>query len=228
MIAALRVLRRAFSEAWDALVLLAVLNLAWLGLSLLVVFFPPATAALFETTREIARGRSPTVRDLLRGVRRHFWRAWAWALLNTVVGVIVVVNVAFYGSMDAAWAGLVQGVVVVLAVLWLVTQLLVWPYAFAQEEPELRQAIRNAVLTVLAAPLFALTIGVVVIALVAVSVLLVAPIAVFTAAFIALLGNLALFDRLSAFGKSPEPAPIDDEDRADTGAAGGAARTRLS
>jgi uncharacterized membrane protein YesL len=211
MISALRVVGRSFGAAWEAFVLLAVLNLAWLGLSILVVFFPPATAALFETTREIAQGRDPSVRDLLDGVRRHFWRAWAWALSNIAVGVILVVNITFYGSMDATWAGLVQGVVVVFAVLWLVVQLLVWPYVFAQEQPGLRQALRNAVFTVLAAPLFALTIGVIVIAIVALSVLLVAPFAVFTAAFISLLGNIALSDRLRAFGKSPEPAPTDEE-----------------
>jgi uncharacterized membrane protein YesL len=211
MIAALRVVRRAFSEAWDAFVALAVLNLVWLGLSILIVTFPPATAALFEATREVARGRSPGVRYLLDGVRRHFWRAWTWALVNVAVGATIVISVAYYGAVDAPWAGPVQGIVVVLAVLWIVAQLLVWPYVFAQEQPRLRQAFRNAVFTVLGAPAFALTIGVVVLVLVSLSVLLVAPLAVFTAAFISLLGNLALVDRLRAFGKLPEPPEPTDE-----------------
>lgn len=225
MIAALRVVGRAFREAWESLVLLAVLNLAWLGMSVLIVFFPPATAALFEATREIARGHRPSVLDLLDGVWRHFWRAWAWALINVVMGMIVVVSMGFYGALGTPWAGPVQGAVVVLAVLWLVAQMLFWPYVFAQEQPGLGQAFRNALLTVLAAPLFALTIGVIVLALLFVSVLLVAPLAVFTAAFISLLGNLALLDRLRAFGKLPEPAPTDDEDSAGSGARDRAART---
>ena len=217
MIAALRVLGRAFVDAWDALVLIAVLNLTWLGLSLLIVSFPPATAALFETTRDLARGSSPTVRDLLQSARRHFWRSWAWALLNVAVGVVLAVNVAFYGSMAATWSGLVQGAFIVFAVLWLVSQLLVWPFVFAQEEPRLRQAVRNAVFMVFAAPLFALTIGVVVVVLVLASLLLVIPFAVFTAAFVALLANLALLDRLRAYGKLPidtmpaEPMPPEVE-----------------
>jgi uncharacterized membrane protein YesL len=219
MIAALRVLGRAFGEVWDSFVLLAVLNLAWLGLSILVVTFPPATAALFEATRGIARGRNPDVRDLLDGVRRHFWRAWAWALVNVVVGAVIVVNVVFYGALDTPWARALQGIVVVLAVFWMVAQLLVWPYVFVQEQPRLRLAFRNAVFTVFGAPIFALTIGVFVLALVALSVLLVAPLAIFTVAFLALLGNLALIDRLRAFGKLPEPT--DDEVQPEVGATEG-------
>jgi uncharacterized membrane protein YesL len=212
VIAALRVIGRAFGEVWDAFVLLAVLNLAWLGLSLLIVFFPPATAALFEATGEIARGRNPGVRDLLGGVRRHFLRAWAWALVNVVVGVVVFVNLGFYGALDTPWAGPLRGIVVVLGVFWLVAQLLVWPYVFVQEEPRLGQAIKNALFTVFGAPVFALTIGVFVLVLATLSLLLVAPIGIFTVAFLALLGNLALIDRLRAFGKIPEPTVVEDNE----------------
>jgi len=203
VISALRVFSRALGDAWDALVLLAALNLMWLGLSLLIVFLPPATAAMFAATHELAGGRSPGVRDFLAAVRSHFWQAWRWALLNVAAAAIFVASFAFYGSIREPWADAVEGLTLLFAVLWCVSQLYVWPFLLSQAEPRLSQALRNAVLAVLAAPLFALTFAAIVALVLALSLALIAPIAVITTAFVCLLANHAVTDRLRAFGKLP-------------------------
>jgi uncharacterized membrane protein YesL len=211
LIAALRVGARTLRDAWDDLVQLALLNVVWLGLSLTVVLLPPATVAMFEATNGLAHGRSPSLGEFLRAVPRHLKAAWAWALLNVLVGGVLGASLAFYAGPEVPVVAL-RSVFVVATVLWIVSQLLVWPYRFEQEDPSLRLALRNAILTTLAAPAFSLVIAGMVVAVILLSIGLLAPLAVFATAFLCLLGNHAVLDRLVAFGKRPATAePIDGE-----------------
>jgi uncharacterized membrane protein YesL len=204
--AALRVGARTVREAWDALVLLAVLNLVWFALSLTVVLLPPATVAMFEATHELARGRQVTLGEYAGAVRRHFLRAWAWGLINAAVAALLTVNLIFWDRPEP-WAASIQGVFLLAAFGWLVSQLLVWPYVLEQDEPSLGRAVRNSLLTVLAAPLFSVVIGLIVAAAVVISATLLVPIPCITTAFLCLLGSHAVLDRLVAFGKRPPPEP---------------------
>jgi uncharacterized membrane protein YesL len=203
--AALRVCGRTLRDSWDDLVQLALLNLAWLGLSLTVVLLPPSTVAMFEATHEIARGRSVTLSDYLRSVPRHLAASWVWVLLNVLVGGVLGVSLAFYAGPELPIVAL-RALFLVAALLWIVSQLLVWPYRFEQEDPSLRLALRNAVLTTLAAPMFSLVLAAIVAAVLLLSVAVLLPLAVFSTAFLCLLGNHAVLDRLVAFGKRPPPA----------------------
>jgi hypothetical protein len=175
-------------------------------LSLLIVFLPPATAAMFAATHELAGGRAPGVRDFVAAVRLHFWQAWRWALVNVVAAALLAGSFAFYGSISEPWAVAVEGLTLLFAVLWVVSQLFVWPFLFSQAEMRLSLALRNAVLAVLAAPLFALTFAAIVALVLALSLVLIAPIAVITTAFVCLFANHAVTDRLRAFGKLPAEA----------------------
>lgn len=205
MIAAVRVLRRTLGDAWDALVLLVVLNLAWVALAFSVVLLPPATAALFDVTHELARGRTPDLMDFARAIRRHFWRAWGWALLNLLVWGIVIVNLLFYGQFADLWAMALQAVFVLVGIFWFVSQLYVWPYILEQDAPSLPRALRNAALTVLAAPVFSLVLVLLIGAVLLVSYLLLLPLVALATGFFCLLANHAVIDRLQAFGKLPAP-----------------------
>lgn len=205
MIAALRVLRRTVRDAWDALVLLVVLNLAWVALAFSVVLLPPATAALFDVTHELARGRTPGLIDFARALRRHFWRAWGWAVLNVLAGAIVIVNLVFYGQFGDLWALAMQGFFVLVGIFWFISQLYVWPFILEQDAPDLRRALRNGGLTVLAAPGFSLVLLLLIGAVLVVSYLLLLPLVALTTGFFCLLANHAVLDRLYAFGKLAAP-----------------------
>lgn len=183
---------------------MAVLNLIWLGLSLTGIFLPPAAAALFEVTHSLARQRTPGVTDYLRAVRDHFVRAWAWAGLNFLVGVVLVANILFYGQWSSqAWAAWLQAAFLLVSLFWGLCQLYVWPFVFQQATPSLRQALRNAALTVLASPGFSAVLALLVALVSLMSILLLLPLALFTAAFLCLLANHAVLDRLRALGKLP-------------------------
>ncbi len=200
MIAALQVGARTFRDAYDALVLVALLNLIWLGLSLTLVLLPPATVAMFEAMHALARGRQVSVVEYLAAVRGRFAQAWAWGLVNLAVVAVLGVNLAFYDQGEA-WADAVRGLFVLAGFVWFVAQLLVWPYVFEQSDQGLRRAMRNALLTVVAAPAFSIVLGGIVAAVVVLSMTLLLPLATITTAFLCLLGNHAVLDRLVAFGK---------------------------
>jgi uncharacterized membrane protein YesL len=210
VIAAFRVFRRALRDFWDALVLLAVLNFLWAALSATIVLLPGAAAALFEATHSLARGEAPGVADFLAGVRRHFLRAWAWVLVNLAAWTILLANILFYRTRPEPWAAALQTLFLLFAGLWLIAQFYVWPFLFEQSEMSLRQAFRNAVLMVLAAPVFSLTLGILAALVVALSVVLVVPPLLITASFLCLLSSHAVLDRLRAFRKLPSPAGATD------------------
>ncbi len=189
---------------------LAALNFIWFALSLTVVLLPPATVAMFEATNQLARGRQVEAVEYLGAVRRQFLRSWAWALLNAVVIGLLVVSVVFYDRPEP-WAAAVRSLFLLATFAWLVAQLMVWPYVFEQDEPSLRRAIRNALLTVLGAPVFSIMIGAIVAAVLVVSAVLLVPVAFMMTAFLCLLGSHAVRDRLVAFGKRPPPERPTDE-----------------
>jgi uncharacterized membrane protein YesL len=205
VIAALRVFRRALGDAWDALVILAALNLLWLALSVTVLLLPAATAALFESTHSLARGEAPGIRDYLDGVRRHLVRAWAWALVNLLVWSVLVANIVFYGVFAEVWAVALRSLFLVLAGCWLISQFYFWPFLLEQEDMNIRRAFRNALLAVLAAPFFALTLGLLGAVVVVLSVALIMPMLALTGSFLSLLASHAVIDRLRAFHKIPAP-----------------------
>jgi len=206
---ALRVVRRSFGDAWDALVAVAPLNLAWLGLGLTIVLLPPATAALFESMHELASGSTPGFGDFLRSVRRRFVGAWLWAVWAVAGLTLVGLNVRFDldPSSPAAW---LSAAVAVLGVLFVISLLYVWPFVFLQAGGGLVRAIRNSVLTVLAAPLFAVTLAVLLVLVVAAGAVLIVPLAVAVPGFVALVASHAVTDRLRAFGKlSPRASSVE-------------------
>lgn len=208
---ALVVVRSALRDAWDGLVAVAPLNIGWLGLALTVILLPPATAALFESMHELAAGRSPGFGDFLRSVRRRFVSAWLWALWASAGFTIVLLNVG--SSVDPAdpraW---LSAAVVGLGVLFFVSLLYVWPFMFLQADANLARAIVNSILTVLAAPLFAITIAILLALMVAIGAVLIVPLAIVVPGLIALVASHAVTDRLRSFGKLPPRAGLEEGD----------------
>jgi uncharacterized membrane protein YesL len=203
---AVRVVRVALRDAWDALFLVGALNLAWLGLSLTIILLPPATVALLESMDGLASGRSPGVRDYLGAVRRRFLGAWLWAVWAIAGITVAIVNVRYWGDLGGSLAW-VSAAFAVVGLLFGMSLLYVWPFVFRQQEGGLAQAIRNSILTVLAAPVFAISLAIILVLVIAVSVLLIMPLAIFTSGLLGLIATHAVTDRLRTFGKLPsQPA----------------------
>jgi uncharacterized membrane protein YesL len=203
------VIRRSLRDAWDALVDVAPINLAWAGLGLTIVLLPPATAALFESMHELASGRSPGIRDYIGAVRRRLVDGWAWALWSAAGLTIVGVNVGLYPDLTDLRAWL-SAVVAVIGVLFGVSALYVWPLVLLQPDGGLLRAIRNSILMTLAAPLFAVVLAILLALIVAIGAVLVLPLVLVLPGLVCLVASHAVTDRLRAWGKIP-PRPLTEE-----------------
>jgi uncharacterized membrane protein YesL len=203
MQAALGVAWETLKDWYNSMVGLAALNMLWIGSVLTVVLAAPATAGLAAVTNSIAHGTGQHFEDFKGGARRYLWISLRWLLVNAIVVGLLALNMAFYGSMESAIAPALQVFVAVLAVVWAAAQLYVWPFLMEQEDKRLRLALRNALFLALGTPVYTLTLLAVVAVVVVVSAVTILPLAVFTASFLSLLGNRAVVERLTAFGKLP-------------------------
>ncbi len=201
--ASLRVIGRALVTWWDDWVTLVVVNIAWAILCLTVVMAPPATFGLYAVTHELRQGKSRGLSGLWEGTRRYFWVSWGWALLNLAVLFVLFVSYVFYSQIGATWSGALTGVILVVLVTWLIVQFYAVPFYMEQDQQNLGLALRNGLLTALAAPGYTLIVGGAAAILVVAGVLLVGPLLLGGPCLLALLGHCAVHERLIAFGKRP-------------------------
>jgi uncharacterized membrane protein YesL len=195
----LQVIGQALRDWWDDWFNMALISLAWLLCWVTILLGPPATFGLYYVTNHLARGRSLGLRGLLEGGRRYFLKSWLWMLLNLVAAVVVVTNVWFYGQFDADWAVIVQMFFSFLGLAWLIVQFYALPYLMEQEKEFLRLALRNGVFTFLATPGYTAVVAGLAALVVALSVILVAPLFLGSPALIAALGNRAVRERVETF-----------------------------
>jgi hypothetical protein len=195
-----RVLRLALRDTWDALYPLAIANVLWIALNLLLVTGPPATAGLFVLTRRLARGEDAGLRDFFEGLQRYFWRSWRWGILAGAGFIILGGDVVLTGRLfSAGYATLIQGFFVLLLLLWAFLLLFAFPLILEQERPSLRLALRNALVMFAANRAFSATLFGLALLAALFSSLLFALWGGISVAFFALLGNHAVLNRLAAW-----------------------------
>ena len=201
-----RVARRALVDWWRDWVAMAAVNLAWLVCCATIVLAPPATFALYHYVREVQRGRGAGPREMLAVGRRRFLKSWLWALANAFFGLLVWASVVFYSRVDAPIAVAVYIVLAVVVGLWLAVQFYALPYLEAQDEPNLRQAHRNALFTALASPLYTFVLFAIAAFVAALCFRLNFLIFLGAPCFVALLATHAVLERLDTFGVENRPA----------------------
>ena len=140
------VIGRALRDYWDEAFNLMLCNLIWFFAQLLVIPGPPATAALFYVTNQVAHGGFARMPDYSEGFKRHFWDGWKWGVLNILVIVVLGYAVIFYGTSDfpAGLGFVLMSLSVALLVIWLLTQLFAFPFWLEQEDRRFSVAFRNA------------------------------------------------------------------------------------
>lgn len=158
-------------DIWDEMLYLMIFNIIWLastipGLLLLIqgttlpsiIFillglilllpWPFVTFGLFLTVYDIGEAKGIGFGKFW-GYGRHMWRqAYIWGGINLVVFMIAWVNWAFYGRLEAEWAGLAQIFVLAFIIFWVIVQLVALPFYARLEQPGLKLALRNAGVTI--------------------------------------------------------------------------------
>jgi uncharacterized membrane protein YesL len=156
---ALRTFWGALKDFWDELFLLVLMNIVTVLLLIPVVTFPPALAGLWSAANLVAKGRAIGWSDYFKAFRRYFLKAWGLALLNGLVGIILVANILFYAPANVPFeisptlSFWIQALFLGAAFVWLIIQLYPMALLLEQEDQRLRVALRNA------AVLFAANLG---------------------------------------------------------------------
>lgn len=157
----------------DLFILVFLSTLTWLGLMLVVPFFP-AFAALHEVAVVALEGRSIRTGLFWQYLRARFGKALLLGLIMTVLTAVLMVNVRFYSQHP--WQVLRYLAVFWLWVLliWAMAAMYIFPLLALQEDTRLVILVRNALFLTLGRPLQ--TLGGFILLLVAVVVTTVLPI----------------------------------------------------
>lgn len=210
--ASLRVIGRSIVDWWDGWLDMVMITTVWFFAQITIILGPPATFGMYHVVHSMVNGEALGVRGLFEGAKKYFGKSLLWGLLNIVVIILIVVNIQFYGSIPAVWGLYIQIFIIMLAVLWVATNFYALAYFMEQDEKKLRVALRNGILTTLAAPLFTLILLVMMVIVLALSFGFVIPIFLALPALIPMMGFRAVNDRLIAFGiRKPEKTPKEIE-----------------
>jgi hypothetical protein len=194
------VIRAALRDTWSDLLTTAVVNLLWLGLTLLVVTAPPAALALFYVGHRLAHGDPTDPRDFLLAFHRYFWVSWRWGVLQVAMLLLLIGDVILSGQIGSGSAAgrLVQGLYLAGLAFWFLLQIYTLAFLFEQETLSLWTALRNGVLMLGSNPLFSATLGTLLLLLLATGTLLFFITSAAGGVLVALAGSHAVLNRLQA------------------------------
>jgi hypothetical protein len=213
MIAALRVVARAYRHLSGNGYLYVWANLAFLVLSLPIVTMPAAWAGLCRLGYGAIRQPNADWNDLIVGFREFVVRGAFMALLNAAVLFINVTNLLSYTGVSALDWGL-RLLWILILVAWFSIQFYLYPLYHAMQQPSLMGAFRNAAVMVLLNPVFTLTLSVILLVIWSISSVLFALWFVLTFAFMSVIANIAVQDRIRKAGfdrPRDDVAPVEDE-----------------
>lgn len=193
-----RVVRLTVGDLVEEVFWLILLNILWCILAVLVLPMPFATAGLAWVAATIGEGKVISLRTFIEGGRRLWKPAYLWGLANLAAGAIIWLNFSFYYNHPASWAIFPRLLVVAVALWWVAVQFYTFPFLIVQEEPSLKMAYRNSMILIIAQPVLAGAVFVVVVLLSVVSYLLkMFPLVMFYFAVLALLANRTVVETIN-------------------------------
>ena len=134
------------------------------------------------------------------GIKTYLWPSYKWGIMNFVVAFLFSVNIWFYGNATLSFAPYLRVAFIVAAAFWAAVQMYTFPFMIEQEEPSIKTALRNSLLSVARYPLRSFGFLGFVIVIAAVSTYLFFPLwVVISISLIAFLSNkntIAVLDKL--------------------------------
>jgi hypothetical protein len=160
-------------DKWGSFVLA---NLIWCILAVLVIPLPAATAGLFSVMSLRVRGKQPELFQEFFGAMRRLWlKAYAIALIDLLVGGLVVLNLYILPMMDMSnpLAFLARSMTIFVGVALLLFNMYAWSLMVVVEDMTLKQIILASFKLVFAYPFW--SIGVLIAAIVPLIISLLLP-----------------------------------------------------
>jgi uncharacterized membrane protein YesL len=195
--AAAQVMLDSLSQWWYSWLILLLLNTMLVVCWITVLLGPPATFGFYYAIHSLINSHSTNWREFLEGMKRYFLKAWLWALFNIAFAFLLRISLEFYSQSSSTQIFLYP--LLVISVLWLYIQFFAIPFMMEQEQKNLLLAFRNSLFTILASPLFALVLLIVLVFLVWLNLTFLGLILIGSPSFIAILGIKAVKERLKSF-----------------------------
>ncbi len=197
----IRAFGRSIVDWYDSWLLMMMMGIIWLVAQVTIILGPPATFGVYYVIGHMIRnGEDLGVKGMLEGGRIYFLKSLGWGALNWLVIFIASVNFYFYSNLDSTLGLFARIFVIMLTVVWLISQFYTVPFFMAQEKERLFIAIRNGFYMAMATLPYTVGLMVFVVLIIVLSTFLVIPAFLGLPLLIAVLGTRALYDRLEAFG----------------------------
>jgi uncharacterized membrane protein YesL len=183
---------------WRRMGLLLAANLLWLGLSLLVVTWPAATAGLFYLARRLAEEeltadpRPTVIGDFWAGFRMYWRPSSVLAIGDIACLVAIVVALRFYGESAVAPLSWLVGPLTLVGLAWAGAQLYLYPLLIQRAERQPWAIAREAFLIAISYPLNTLSLLLTTLVFSVGATVLAGPILLVFFSFMAILQTMAL------------------------------------
>ncbi len=187
---------RSFSDIWADVWNALLVNLLWTFGMLLVIPGPPATLALFYFANRKARGEVVEAGDFWSCFWSSWGAGWRWGLIAYGVSLLLYGDYRITMRFTGLSGGLVQGLYLVLLIVWIMIQLYSLPFLFEQRSPSVLQALRNGAVMLGRNPFFTLALALLLWLILIAGTLLFMLTFVIGGLFIALLANYVVLYRL--------------------------------
>src|SRR5688500_1960810 len=141
LLSAWQVIQEALAEAWYSWIVLMVLNLLFALCFVTIILGPPALFGLYYAAHSLTTTNSTSWREFVEGAKRVALKSWFWMLMNITVVLTLRISIDFYSRMVET--ALLLVLVALIGALWFCVQFYALPYFIAQENKQLRLALRN-------------------------------------------------------------------------------------
>lgn len=192
------ILMLALRLFWRRIGLLLTANLLWLGLSLLVVTWPAATAGLFYLVQRVieeelsADPQPAVIGDFWIGFRSYWLRSSILTIGDLLCLVAIVVALRFYGERAVAPLSWLVGPITLAGLAWAGAQLYLYPLLIERAERQLQAIAREAFLIAISYPLNTLSLLLIALVFSVGATILAGPILLVFFSFMAILQTIAL------------------------------------
>lgn len=207
-----QVIAQSFKAAYDRIGIVMLTNLLWFAVGfgpLLIVMYVPlppavtylgilltvltlggAAAAVNYVMARIVDKEEVEIRDFKAGLQKFFWRGAALAVIALLGAVVLFVDLAFSITHSNRFVQMASGIWIWAIIFWYAVQQFVFPF-LVQQDIGIRKVLKRSALLVLDNPLGSAFMVVISLVVLALCIVLAAPILLFVTCLLALLQNFA-------------------------------------